>query len=113
MEPRANKIAFLHNVIGKLELTGISVVQSRLENFSSMGTEEEKCDVAFCKGVNLEYIEPFVNHILKKDGKLVVFRAKNIDNQASFSRMKVIRELSYELPYGYGSRVLSVLKRQS
>jgi 16S rRNA (guanine527-N7)-methyltransferase len=113
MEPRSNKTAFLHNVIGKLELTGISVIQSRVENAFSMGTEEEKGDVAFCKGVNIEHIWPFLNHIIKKNGKLVVFRAKNIDNHHRFSHMKVIRELSYELPYGYGSRVLSVLQRQS
>ncbi len=113
MEPRANKIAFLHNIIGKLELTRISVIQSRLEDFRSMITEEEKCDVAMCKGVNIEHILPGIDRVLKKNGKLVVFRSKNIDNHHQLKGMEVCEEISYELPFGYGNRVLSVLQRKS
>lgn len=113
MEPRANKTAFLHNIIGKLELTRISVIQSRLEEFRSMILDEEKCDVALCKGVNIEHILPFVNNILKKNGKLVVFRSKNIDNNHRLKGMKVHEEISYALPFGYGNRVLSIFKYES
>ncbi|MDR4460373.1 MAG: 16S rRNA (guanine(527)-N(7))-methyltransferase RsmG [Nitrospirales bacterium] len=113
MEPRSNKIAFLHNVIGKLDLLKISVVQRRLEEFDSMVVQEEKCDVAFCKGVNVDHILPNLDRILKKNGKLVVFRSKNIDNPSRFNGMVVFDELFYELPFGYGSRVLSVLKYES
>lgn len=112
MEPRANKTAFLLNVIGKLELSEIFVMQSRLEHFRSWQSEDEKCDVALCKGVNVEHILPAIHNILKKNGKLVVFRSKNIDNQ-HFRHMKVIEEISYELPFGYGARVLSVLQPDS
>jgi 16S rRNA (guanine527-N7)-methyltransferase len=113
MEPRANKTAFLHNIIGKLELTRIKVIQSRLEDFHLMESDEDKCDVALCKGVNIEHISPFLNHILKKNGKLVVFRSKNIDNHHPFKELTVWKEISYELPFGYGSRVLSIFKTQS
>jgi len=109
MEPRANKTAFLLNVIGKLDITKISVMQSRLEDFRSWKSEEEKCDVALCKGVNVRHLLPALHNILKKNGKLVVFRSKNIDNQ-HFRHMKIVEEISYELPFGYGARVLSVLQ---
>lgn len=110
MEPRSNKTAFLHNVIGKLELPKTSVLQVRLEDFYSMGVDEEKCDFAMCKGVNVDHILPNLERILKKNGKLVVFRSKNIDNHSRLNGMEVFEELSYELPFGYGSRVLSILK---
>jgi 16S rRNA (guanine527-N7)-methyltransferase len=113
MEPRANKTAFLHNIIGKLQLTRIKVIQRRLEDFHLMVSDEEKCDVAMCKGVNIEHISPFINHILKKNGKLVVFRSKNIDNHHPFKGLEVCQEISYELPFGYGNRVLSILKQES
>jgi len=113
MEPRANKAAFLHNVIGKCELSRISVIQSRLEDFHSMRSDGEKCDVAFCKGINIQNIFPWIDHILKKDGKLVVFRSKNIDNHHQFKGMEVHEEISYELPFGYGNRVLSIFKHES
>jgi len=113
MEPRANKTAFLHNIIGKLELTRISVIQSRLEDFRLMVSDEEKCDVALCKGVNIEHIVPFIDHILKKNGKLVVFRSTNIDNQHKIIGMEMDKEILYELPFGFGNRVLSIFKHGS
>ena len=111
MEPRGNKTAFLHTVIGKLELTGISVLQQRLEACRSFKSEEDKWDIAISKAVSLEAIWPHVKNILKKDGKLVVFRSSNIDNPEYFQGMTVEKEITYELPYEFGTRVLSVLKR--
>jgi len=110
MEPRGNKTAFLHTVIGKLELTGISVLQKRLEVCRSFINEEGKWDIAISKAVSLEAIWPHVKNILKKDGKLVVFRSSNIDNPENFQGMTIDREIPYELPYEFGTRVLSVLK---
>jgi 16S rRNA (guanine527-N7)-methyltransferase len=110
MEPRANKTAFLHTVIGKLELTGISVLQKRLEACRSFRNEEDKWDIAISKAVSLEVILPHVKNILKKDGKLVVFRSSNIDNRDNLRGLTIDREIAYELPYYFGTRVLSVLK---
>ena len=110
MEPRANKTAFLHTVIGKLELTGISVLQKRLEGGPSLLDEEAKWDVAMIKAVSLDHILPHVKNILKKDGKLVVFRSTNIDNPEKLQGMTIEKEIPYELPFEFGKRVLSVLK---
>ena len=110
MEPRANKTAFLHTVIGKLELTGISVLQKRLEGGSSLLDEEAKWDMAMIKAVSLDHILPHVKNILKKDGKLVVFRSTNIDNPEKLQGMTIEKEIPYELPFEFGKRVLSVLK---
>jgi len=110
MEPRTKKTAFLHTVIGKLELKGISVLQQRLEACRSFVNEEDKWDIAISKAVSLEAIWPHVKNILKKEGKLVVFRSSNIDNLENFQGMTVEKEIPYELPYEFGKRVLSVLK---
>jgi 16S rRNA (guanine527-N7)-methyltransferase len=110
MEPRTKKTAFLHTVIGKLELKGISVLQQRLEACRSFVNEEDKWDIAISKAVSLETIWPHVKNILKKEGKLVVFRSSNIDNLETFQGMTVEKEIPYELPYEFGKRVLSVLK---
>ena len=110
MEPRGNKMAFLHTAIGKLELAGISVLQKRLEACRSFINEEDKWDIAISKAVSLEAILPYVTNILKKDGKLVVFRSTNIDNPERLQGMTIEQEIPYELPYGFGNRVLSVLK---
>ena len=113
MEPRGNKVAFLHTVIGKLELTGISVIQKRLEACRSIINEEDKWDIAISKAVSLETILPHAKNILKKDGRLVVFRSSNIDSPEKLQGMTIEKEIPYELPYGFGIRVLSVLKNIS
>jgi len=110
MEPRANKIAFLHTVIGKIDLTGISVLQKRLEACRSFINEEDKWDIAISKAVSLEAILPHVKNILKNDGRLVVFRSTNIENLEKLQGLTIEKEISYELPYEFGKRVLSVLK---
>ena len=110
MEPHGNKTAFLHTVIGKLELENVSVIQKRLEDYNVFVKEEHKWDVAISKGVSLEHILPYVKNILKKDGKLVVFCASNIDNHLELQGMAIDREIPYELPYGLGKRLLFVLK---
>jgi len=113
MEPRGNKVAFLHTVIGKLELTGISVIQKRLEACRSIINEEDKWDIAISKAVSLETILPHAKNLLKKDGRLVVFRSSNIDSPEKLQGMTIEKEIPYELPYGFGARVLSVLKHVS
>jgi 16S rRNA (guanine527-N7)-methyltransferase len=110
LEPRGNKTAFLHTVIGKLELTGISVLQKRLEACREFIHEEDKWDMAISKAVSLEAILPHVKNILKKDGKLIVFRSSSIDNPSNLQGMTIYQEISYELPHEFGTRVLSVLK---
>ena len=110
LEPRGNKTAFLHTVIGKLELKGISVLQKRLEDCQPFINEEEKFGVAISKAVSLEVILPYVKNILKENGKLVVFRSSNIDNRDNLQGLTIDREIPYELPYEFGTRVLSVLK---
>ena len=110
MEPRANKIAFLYTVIGKIDLTGISVLQKRLEACRSFINEEDKWDIAISKAVSLEAILPHVKNILKKDGRLVVFRSTNIENLEKLQGLTIEKEIPYELPYEFGKRVLSVLK---
>ncbi len=110
MEPRGNKMAFLHTVIGKLELKGISVLQKRLEACRSFINEDEKWDIAISKAVSLEVILPYVKYILKKDGKLIIFRSSEINNHGNIKGMTIEQEIPYELPYEFGKRVVSVLK---
>jgi hypothetical protein len=66
--------------------------------------------VAMIKAVSLDHILPHVKNILKKNGKLVVFRSTNIDNPEKLQGMTIEKEIPYELPFEFGKRVLSVLK---
>jgi len=113
MEPRSNKSAFLHTVIGKLEIENVAVIQKRIEDCRSFVKEEDKWDVAISKAVSLDLILPYMENILKKGGKLVVFRSSNIDNHMNLQGMTIDREIPYELPYGFGRRVLLVLRYTS
>ncbi len=110
MEPREKKATFLRLVIGKLGLKNISLLQCRLEEVAKRFPDTEKCDVGLVKAVNVDKILPFAKNILKNSGRLVVFRSKNIENRSKTNHMVIQEEHRYELPYNFGSRVLSILK---
>ena len=110
IEPKEKKVSFLRLVIGKIGLEKTRVIQSRLEEVNRKAPEHDLCDMAFIKGVKLGHVEPFMQNILKKSGKLVVFRARNIENEEPIGKMIIQEEIPYELPFGFGSRVLSILR---
>ena len=60
--------------------------------------------------VALGDVVPHLKNILCENGKLMVFRSKNFDESEVPKDMKIYKEYSYELPFGFGKRVLSLLE---
>ncbi|MGD9852024.1 MAG: 16S rRNA (guanine(527)-N(7))-methyltransferase RsmG [Nitrospirales bacterium] len=110
VEAKAKKVAFLLNVVGKLNLYGTSVIQQRIEDIAKKEAFNEKLDMAMIKGVNVSHITPYLNKILHKDGKLMVFRSENSDVTCANNEMMKCKDFSYELPFGFGKRTIELLE---
>lgn len=113
VEARSKKTAFLINVIGKLELENVKVIQSRLDKFGCFShscSSDEKWDAAMVKGVNVAQVLGGMENLLPGSGKLVVFRSKNFDSPGIIRGMEIYKEIPYELPFGFGRRVLTIFK---
>lgn len=110
IESKAKKAAFLLTVVGKLNLSGARVIQQRIEDIRSHEQGYQKWEMAMIKGVNISHVVPHLKNILCENGKLMVFRSKNFDESEVPKDMKIYKEYSYELPFGFGKRVLSLLE---
>jgi len=110
VESKAKKAAFLLNIIGKLNLSGSRVIQKRIEDVGENDHHSEKWDLAMIKGVNISHVTPYLRNILNENGKLMVFRSKNFDQLASQNEMKIFKEYGYQLPFGFGDRVISLFE---
>jgi 16S rRNA (guanine527-N7)-methyltransferase len=109
IEARSNKTAFLINVIGKMEIPDAAVIQGRLEDIDKKITPDKEWDLAMIKGVNITHVIPSLKRILRKNGKLAVFRSKKIEDPGIIHGLEIYKEIPYELPYGFGQRVISIL----
>jgi 16S rRNA (guanine527-N7)-methyltransferase len=109
VEARSKKTAFLINVIGKVDISDATVIQGRLEELEKKILPEKKWDFAMIKGVNITHVIPSLKQILRKNGKLVAFRSKKINGPGIIPGLEVYKEIQYELPYGFGPRVISIL----
>jgi len=49
--------------------------------------------------------------LLKPGGKVILYRAERVGGGVSLGNLALLKELEYELPSGYGHRVLSVFAK--
>ena len=107
LEPNAKKASFLHYLIGVLQIRDISTLSSTIENFSRKCTEKFDCFVVRALRVNL--LNPHIPSVLKSTGLGLLYRINALPNKELPEGASIKEEIGYDLPYGYGRRVLTVL----
>lgn len=110
LEPRQKKVAFLHSIIGTLGLQGIEVHPCRLEDLTARGSSHRKYTFAITRAVNFDQIAPSVSAVMERRGKLILCRSAPFVGDIKGYGFILDKELSYDLPFGGGRRVLSVLE---
>ncbi len=110
IEPKIKKTAFLHHTIGKLSLDEVYVKQQTIQDFVKTKSLGCSYDYVVSKAIKPEDIFPSVLSVLHKESCVCIYRARSIGKSDSYYGMALDHEITYELPYGYGERVLSVLK---
>lgn len=109
IEPNLKKAAFLHSIIGILDLPDVFVWTKRVQEVATLQECQGCFDQALIKGLRLSACLPYLKPLLGESGKVVWCRAKSTEKPKSFSGFSLIREIEYDLPYGFGSRVLGIL----
>lgn len=110
VEPRLKKAAFLHHIIGRLGLEKVQVLSRSIQELCRDPSENMAYDMVVAKAIKAESILPVAGSLLKSSGKAVLFRSKRMRQLEPTFGMKLVQEIEYELPRGYGKRVLSVLE---
>ncbi|MYF25092.1 MAG: 16S rRNA (guanine(527)-N(7))-methyltransferase RsmG [Nitrospira sp. SB0678_bin_10] len=109
VEPNLKKVAFLHHIIGSLSLTNVCVEPCRIEQFSEKPEFHEKFDWVFMKALRFDLGLAYVTPLLSECGKCVFCRAEPLTPDLVPKGFSVVDELPYELPFGLGNRLLSIV----
>lgn len=111
LEPNEKKTSFLRHVIGTLDLTDVSVVSRSLRDFSRVTSGHGRFSCITTRAVSVEQVLPFSGPLLEDGGRIVFCLTKTFDCDPGPHGLRVAREFSYDLPHGFGHRVLTVLER--
>jgi 16S rRNA (guanine527-N7)-methyltransferase len=110
LEPNEKKTSFLRHVIGTLDLKNVSVVSKNLRDFSRVPEGPGRFSYIVTRAVEAAQILPFSTRLLEEQGHVILCLAKALDSNPGKHGFKISREFTYELPHGFGRRVLTVLQ---
>jgi 16S rRNA (guanine527-N7)-methyltransferase len=106
LEPNKKKAAFLNYIIGRLKLSGSRTFPARLEEFARGVGGLHRYDFIVVRAFKVQLYPTQIRTLLRPDGALLLYRAAKVD--FSLEGLALIREVEYELPSGFGHRVLSL-----
>lgn len=109
LEPNAKKVSFLLYLVGTLELKHVHVVNQTLEQFAS--TAAERFDYVLVRALGVETWSSRIATLLNSRGTVLAYRSARMEPGEIPAGLNVQNAWSYELPFGYGDRVLVALGR--
>ncbi len=110
LEPNEKKTSFLRHVIGTLDLRDVSVASRSLRDFCREPTHQGQFSYVTTRAVSAEQVLPLSSTLLEKRGRAILCFANALECDTGQYGLKVSHEFRYELPHGYGRRVLTVLE---
>ena len=110
VEPKSKKVAFLRHIIGTLSLNDSRVKPQTIEDFEKSNKNKNTYDYVLAKAIKPESVIPSVLSMLEPNGRVCLYRSGLWDKSTPYFGMDLDREIPYELPFGYGERVLSILR---
>jgi len=110
LEPNMKKVAFLRHIIGKLRLNKTVVLAKRFQDLREEPTHLGRYRHIVIRAIGIEQILPFARPLLAEKGFIVLGRSKPLEHQTDSYGLRIAREMSFSLPYGYGKRVLTVVE---
>ena len=111
VEPNQKKVAFLHQMIGTLALKNTNVEAKRIEHVKKDEQYHGIFDFVVIKALRLESVLPYVGEILKDGGRVICWRAETLSTSPDLFGFRILSEVTYQLPFGFGARILSVICR--
>ncbi len=112
LEPNLKKVAFLHHLTGLLGLTNVRVESKSVEQFSRQRDVHGTFDWVLMKALRLSIGLPYISLLLSASGKCAMWRTHSVTADLDPNEFSVFREMPYELPFGFGTRLLSIVGRR-
>ena len=111
LEPSEKKGSFLRYMIGFCDLQKVTVATAKLENYVERQGVQQTFDYIVVRAFKVDHLGLLLEDLLKPDGKVVLYRAERVRRDFELAGLALVDEVEYELPSGYGHRVLSVFSK--
>jgi len=111
LEPSKKKTSFLRHIIGTLDLQNVWVVSESLRDFSREASRHGRFSYLTTRAVKAQQILPFSASLLSEQGRVIFSLGRTLDCDPRQYGLKASRQIKYELPGGFGQRVLTILER--
>jgi 16S rRNA G527 N7-methylase RsmG len=100
-------------MMGALRLDEVQVITRKLEDYATLPETKGIFDYVVVRAYNILGAGPLLGSLLADTGKLILYRSSRIEKDFKLSSLALHEEVEYELPDGYGRRVLSSFAKQT
>jgi len=113
VEPAQKKVSFLYSLVGRLRLKGVHVFYGTFQDFMKRFQGEHVFDRITTRALNPDVMLRMGHEMLASEGRAIVYHAQSRVEEMveEMNGWSIAQELRYDLPYGFGQRVVSVLRR--
>lgn len=111
LEKIKKKASFLMSLIGKLRLENAFVLDKSLEELTKRQVFHEFFDYITIRAVKTESYYDILTSLLVRGGRILLYRSGPFQEGIGREGLKLSSDISYSLPFDYGMRHLSVLKK--
>ena len=91
---------------------GARVLTRKLEDYAMQPEVQGIFDYIVVRAYKIDGMGDVLANLLKDVGKLILFRSAKIEREFTLSSLALVNEVEYELPSGYGHRVLSTFSKR-
>lgn len=109
VEPVQKKVSFLYSLVGRLRLKDIHVFYGTFQDFLKRFQNEQVFDRITTRALKPEIMLRIGHELLADEGRAIVYHAQSRVEEVN--GWFIDKEHRYDLPYGFGQRVVSVLRR--
>ncbi len=109
IEPVHKKISFLHSLVGLLRLERVTIFSGTLEQFAIKNTSKRTFDYITTRALKYDFMLQNTARLLAPEGKEILYLSHPINRLELGTDWSVVTEHIFDLPRGYGRRVLCVL----
>lgn len=113
IEPSKKKSSFLRYITGLLRLKDVDIFEGSMEQFVSNSINQEQANYIVARGIKFEFIIDLSRAILTKNGRILLFLSTLVDKSRTNSKAIIENEYSFDLPMGYGTRVITSISLSS
>ena len=107
LESNAKKVSFIRYITGTLVLENVMAISTTLSRYAATCTQ--KFDWTVVRALQIGPWSKQVSQLLKDTGVGVVYRTSPMANAEVPEGARIRDEFKYQLPFGYGSRVLTLI----